>query len=95
MPEIHGLGADSARGIWAMFDRVEFDDVVDHGHGVSRGFTGFGHYEEEYRKVDGTWKISFLRITRLSVALIDEPPRRPFDHEPLSSRGRAWIDAAR
>jgi hypothetical protein len=92
MPEITILGPESARGIWAMFDRVEFEEIVDHGHGVSRGFTGFGHYEEEYRKIDGTWKISFLRITRLAVGLIDEPPRRPFSDKILWSRGRDWFD---
>lgn len=91
-PEIRILGPESAKGIWAMFDRIEFKEVVDHGHGVSRGFTGFGHYEEGYRKVGGEWKISFLRITRLAVALIDEPAARPFVDDILWSRGRTWFD---
>jgi hypothetical protein len=89
-PEIRILGPTSAKGIWPMFDHVEFDDVIDHGHGVSRGFTGFGHYEEEYRKENGEWKICFLRITRLYTALIDRPALRPFDA--IGSRGRTWID---
>jgi hypothetical protein len=89
-PEIRILGPTSAKGIWPMFDHVEFDNVVDHGHGVSRGFTGFGHYEEEYRKEDEGWKICFLRITRLYAALIDGPPLRPFNA--VSSRGRDWFD---
>jgi hypothetical protein len=93
-PEIKILGPDSARGIWPMFDRVEFGEVVRHGHGTSRGFTGYGHYEEEYRKVDGEWKICFLRITRLYTALIDEPALRPFDPEFLASRERDWFDQA-
>lgn len=31
------------------------------------GFWGYGHYEEEYRQVDGAWKFSFLRLTRLRI----------------------------
>jgi hypothetical protein len=94
MPEIAITGADSARGIWAMFDLVEFNDVVDHGHGVSRGFTGFGHYEEEYHRENGVWKISFLRLTRLYVKLIDTPPLRDFDDDSVSSRGRDWLGSS-
>jgi hypothetical protein len=75
-----------------MFDRVEFPAIVDHSHGVSLGFTGAGHYEEEYRKVDDSWKICMLRITRLWVALFDEPSR-PFEPEPLWSRDRTWFDS--
>lgn len=93
MPEIQLLGPASAKGIWAMFDRVEFPEIVNHGHGVSRGFTGFGHYEEEYRKEAGEWRICFLRITRLFTALIDGPPPRPFDGEVVWSHGREWIEA--
>lgn len=91
-PEIQILSATTAKGIWPMFDRVEFPSVREHGHGVSLGFTGAGHYEEEYRKVDGDWKISMLRITRLWVHLFDEPSK-PFHPEPLWSRGRDWIDS--
>src|SRR3954469_10615197 len=63
MPEIVLTSETTARGIWAMFDWVEFDDVRDHGRGVGRGFTGYGHYEEEYRRVDGEWKIASLCLT--------------------------------
>jgi SnoaL-like domain len=62
MPEIEVLDADHARGIWAMFDYVEVP-----GDGDRVAFFGYGHYEEEYRREDGTWRISSMRLTRLRV----------------------------
>jgi hypothetical protein len=59
MPEIELLSPTEARGIWAMFDYVEFKS--------SRGIRGYGHYHEEYRKEGGTWHISKLKLTRLRV----------------------------
>ena len=79
-PEIVFTGPDTARGVWAMMDYVDWPDGPSPreapGH---RGFMGFGHYEEEYRRLDGDWKIGFLRLTRLRVdpILHDHPkPRR-------------------
>jgi uncharacterized protein (TIGR02246 family) len=60
MPEIRFLDEDRARGIWALYDYVEAD-----GGPEREGFEGYGHYEEEYRRVDGDWKIAHLRLTRL------------------------------
>lgn len=61
MPEIELTSADSARGVWAMFDWV--DDPDHH-----RAFQGYGHYHEEYRRGDDAqWRISQLRLTRLRV----------------------------
>ena len=56
-PEITLTGPDTAEGIWAMVDVVTLGD----------GFTGYGHYHETYRKVDGSWKIAKLRLTRTLV----------------------------
>lgn len=61
-PEIELTGPDTARGIWAM------TDVLRAGPGAQfRTARGYGHYHEEYRKVDGAWKIARLRLTRLLV----------------------------
>ena len=61
MPEIELTSADTARGVWAMFDWV--DDPDHH-----RAFQGFGHYHEEYRRgEDGEWRIARLRLSRLRV----------------------------
>jgi hypothetical protein len=70
-PEIVLTGEHSARGIWAMFDRVEFLETRDDG---SRGIVGYGHYQEEYRRDGGEWRISRLRLSRLHVHVIEEPP---------------------
>jgi hypothetical protein len=55
-PQITLTGPDTATGIWPMTDRLETSDEV---------FLGFGHYHEEYRRVDGEWLISSLVLTRL------------------------------
>ena len=62
LPEIALTGPDSARGIWAM------TDVLRAGDGAPfRTVRGYGHYHEEYRRIDGEWKIAKLRLTRLLV----------------------------
>ena len=58
MPEITLTGADTATGIWAMYDFVEFPQLVLHG---------WGHYHEEYVKRDGEWQILSSRLTRLRL----------------------------
>jgi hypothetical protein len=63
-PVIDLLDADHARGVWAMFDWLEFPE----GHRGHRGHPnrfGYGYYEEEYRREDGRWRISLLRLTRI------------------------------
>ncbi len=64
MPEIELTSDTTATGIWAMFDFVQM-------HGVLT-LQGYGHYEEEYRKVDGQWKIGKLRLTRLREDITPE-----------------------
>jgi len=56
MPEIELLAPDRARGIWAMFDRVDHPKYL---------LVGFGHYHEQYVKRDGAWRIARLELTRL------------------------------
>ena len=60
MPEITIIDATRAHGIWAMYDLVE--PSPDSGFPV---LTGFGHYTEDYRKVDGRWRIARMRLSRL------------------------------
>jgi uncharacterized protein (TIGR02246 family) len=62
MPEITITGPDTATGVWAMFDYLTFP-----GSGPPRGLRGYGHYHEEYRRVDGAWRIHRLLLTRLRV----------------------------
>ena len=79
-PEIEFTGHHEARAIWAMEDFVEWQDLQDvaaewQGY---RGFRGYGHYEEAYRRIDGQWRIAFVRLTRLRVdgVPVDTPSAR-------------------
>ena len=60
MPEIELVGPDTARGTWSMYDYVEWPSASGR-----RGFHGFGHYVETYRKEDGAWRIASLKLTRI------------------------------
>jgi hypothetical protein len=66
-PEIRFTSETTATGLWPMEDHLWWrnGDAEEHLH-------GYGHYYEEYRKVDGRWLISFRRLTRLRL---DKTPR--------------------
>jgi len=64
MPEIELTGPDTATGIWAMADYVEWPQP----EGEARvGLQGYGHYVEEYVRQDGEWRIARSRLERLRV----------------------------
>ena len=63
MPEIAFQDVDHASAIWAMEDIVQTPEYDLHG---------YGHYSDEYRRVDGRWRISRTRLTRLKL---DVTPR--------------------
>lgn len=75
MPEILLTSDHAARGIWAMFDWVEFPTPIPEGRGKGwRGYIGYGHYEEEYRKEHGVWRISYMSHTRIRMnPVVGEP----------------------
>lgn len=60
MPEIDVTSPTSATAIWALDDRLRWPDG-------RRSLHAYGHYHEEYVKVDGCWKISVSRVTQLRV----------------------------
>ena len=67
-PEIRLTGANSARGVWSMMDYVQWPEGFSPREAPNaRGFRGYGHYEEEYRRVDDVWKIALLRLTRVRI----------------------------
>jgi uncharacterized protein (TIGR02246 family) len=68
MPEIEITGTDTARGIWAMFDYVEFPTTET---GDRFGLRGYGHYTEDYVREDGEWRIKRLHLSRLRVDPLD------------------------
>ena len=58
MPEIEFQGDDRATAVWSMEDIVQTPQFDLHG---------YGHYSDEYRRVDGQWLISNSRLTRLKL----------------------------
>lgn len=80
MPEISFTGAGRARGIWSMMDYLEFPpDAVPKEAPESRGFMGYGYYEEEYVRSEGVWRFSRLRLARMRIDPLpaDHPAARP------------------
>jgi hypothetical protein len=63
MPEIELTGADTATGIWAMFDFIEWPA----SDGGRLGLTGYGHYHEQFVREDGAWRIARIRLERIRV----------------------------
>lgn len=70
-PEITATGRNTARGIWAMEDYVTWPRGDRIYRGVRNpdqwGIKGYGHYEDEFHRVENQWRISFLRLTRLRI----------------------------
>jgi hypothetical protein len=62
MPEIELTGPDTARGVWAMEDMLRWPPG-----GPIAELHGYGHYHEEYTRVDGEWRIAHIKLTRLRV----------------------------
>jgi len=56
-PEIEITSETTARAIWPLTDYVSF--------GSKRKFVGYGHYEDEYVKADGQWKMKSSRLSRI------------------------------
>jgi hypothetical protein len=63
--EIEILGADAARGIWAMQDVISWEDR--HPREGWKAIVGRGHYHETYHRIGGDWRIATLKLTRLSL----------------------------
>jgi hypothetical protein len=94
MPAIDLTGPDTARGVWAMYDWLEFkpshplyDEAYPHR-------VGYGHYEEEYRREDSVWKISFMRLSRLRVDRFPADAVRPADQYMVPSAPAEWLAGA-
>jgi hypothetical protein len=62
MPEIEITSPTSARGIWAMEDKLRWPEG-----GPIRTLHGYGHYHETYEKLDGNWRIKTITLSRLRV----------------------------
>ena len=56
MPEIELTSQTTAHGIWAMVDYLLLPNFT---------LKGYGHYDEDYVKTNGRWKIKRILLTRL------------------------------
>lgn len=61
-PEIELTSPTTARGTWAMEDKLRWSDEDGERH-----LHGYGHYHEEYRLEGGRWLISYRSLSRLRV----------------------------
>ena len=62
--EIEILSEDTARGIWAMEDRI----WAEEGSTLPfRSLHGWGHYHDEYRRTPEGWKIQSFILERVRV----------------------------
>lgn len=67
--ELTITGPDTATGIWAMQDIVEWPRAAS---GERVGITGVGHYHDEYVREDGQWRIAKVRLVRIRVQSLSE-----------------------
>lgn len=68
-PEIDILNPCSARGIWAMEDRLYWGPQSDF---PGQTMHGMGHYIETYQKTADRWRISSMKLQRLRTEF--KPP---------------------
>jgi hypothetical protein len=62
MPEIEITSPTSARGVWAMEDKLRWPE----GSPV-RTMHGYGHYHETYERTPDGWRIKTTTLSRLRV----------------------------
>jgi hypothetical protein len=78
--EIEIVGADEARGTWAMQDVIEWADR--HPREGWKAIVGRGHYHETYRREGGRWRIATLTLTRLRLDITFPDDPGPEGHQP-------------
>ena len=89
-PDIAFLDDSTARCIWAMADYMEWPQPINLPDAPNaRGMYGFGHYEEEYRKANGLWKMAHLRLIR--ARLIPLPDDHPKAAKPAIFASMEWL----
>ncbi len=76
LPDFRIFSADFAKGIWAMMDYNEWPEPMGfRGFPDSTGFCGYGFYEESYQRINGVWRIAFMRLARVRVDPLVEGAR--------------------
>lgn len=79
-PEIDFTGGDTARGVWSMMDYVDFGEPMQQPDGgTSRGWIGWGYYEETYVREGDGWRFAYMRLARQRLdPLSDDHPAATF-----------------
>jgi hypothetical protein len=90
-PVIDFVDSRRARVVWPMYDDLRLPEDHPWREGFARRI-GYGHYEEEYRKDEGIWRISFMRLARLFVWR--QPDSVPVDGG-VASAGLEWLTTGR
>jgi hypothetical protein len=62
MPEIEVTSPTTARGVWAMEDKLRWPEG-----GAIKTMHGYGHYHETYERTDAGWRIKTITLARLRV----------------------------
>jgi SnoaL-like protein len=62
MPEIEITSPTTAKGIWAMEDKLRWPEGA-----AIKTMHGYGHYHETYERTDVGWRIKTITLTRLRV----------------------------
>ena len=76
MPEISIHSPTRASAIWAMEDRIYWPADRASPLGL-RTLHGFGHYHEDYEKVDGRWLIRSLKVVRIHASAVPAGAQAP------------------
>jgi hypothetical protein len=74
MPRLAVTDDGGIRGIWSMNDYLVWARDSRPYRGASipglYGIRGYGFYEEEYRRLDGQWRIAAMRLVRTRIDLL-------------------------
>ncbi|MDP9982351.1 hypothetical protein J2W14_001739 [Pseudarthrobacter oxydans] len=82
MPRLAVTGDGGIRGLWSMHDYLVWapDSRPYRGAKIPGlyGIRGYGLYEEEYRRLEGGWRIAAMRLVRTRIdLLVGEPLQLP------------------
>jgi len=69
-PRIELLSSDQARGVW---DQIFVGMIFPVGESAASLLRLTGVYDDEYRRVDGHWRISAMRFRQTSFAMLPVP----------------------
>jgi hypothetical protein len=98
MPRMAWTGEDTIRAVWSMHDCLVWPRDSRDYRGAKvpglYGIRGYGFYEEEYRRVDGRWRISTMRLVRTRIELLTGEVSPLHDEDYVVAADPEWIPSA-